>query len=313
MISIVCPVYNEAGSLEELHSRIASVMDGINEPFELIFVNDGSTDASLKTIHTIVSKDRRVRCVNLSRNFGHQAAITAGMATACGDAMVLMDSDLQDRPEALPQFIEKWRQGFEVVYACRVKRKEGPLKRAAFKFFYRIQSALANVDIPMDAGVFCLMDKRVVDSITGFPESNRYLPGLRAWVGFRQTGVDVERDPRYDKTPRVSFSQLVKLAMDGILSFSIGPLRIATAMSLILGMISLSFLFFIMYHKFFTHKAMPGWSSTLGAVLTIGALQLFSMGLIGEYLGRIYDEVKKRPLYIIREIISADNKSDSND
>lgn len=313
MISIVCPVFNESGSLEELYKRVALAMEKAGEDFELTLVNDGSTDDSLKVIHKLIEKDSRVRCVNLSRNFGHQAAISAGMETAAGAAVILMDSDLQDRPEALPEFIEKWREGFEVVYACRVKRKEAAAKRAAFKLFYKVQSAMANVDIPMDAGVFCLMDRRVVKSITSFPETNRYLPGLRAWVGFRQTGIEVERDQRYDNSPRVSFSQLVKLAMDGILSFSIGPLRIATAMSLLLGFVSLSFLFFIMYHKFFTHKAMPGWSSTLGAVLIIGALQLFSMGLIGEYLGRIYDEVKKRPLYIIREIISSKNDSDSNE
>lgn len=309
MISVVSPVYNEAGALRELCSRVAAALEKIGELFEIVLVNDGSTDDSLQVIRQLVSEDRHIKGVNLSRNFGQQPALTAGIDLAAGDAVVLMDADLQDSPEDLPLLIEKWREGYEVVYAMREKRKENFLMRAAFRTFYRVQTYLANVRMPVDSGIFCLMDRKVVDSIKSLPEQNRYLPGLRAWVGFRQTGVPMERAERYDRRARVGLRGLVKLAIDGVIGFSSFPLRIATFMSLFVGMISLLVIFFILFHKFVTHKALPGWASTMGSTLILGALILFSLGLIGEYLARIYDEVKKRPLYIIREVITGDKKT----
>ena len=309
MITVVCPVYNEAGSLRELTSRIRATLDGAGVEFELLLVNDGSTDESLRIIRDMVKADGRVKGISLSRNFGQQAAITAGLDVARGDAVILMDADLQDSPEALPKFVEKWKEGFEVVDAVRTGRKEGPALRLAFKMFYLVQTRLVDSHIPRDSGLFCLMDRRVVDLLKEMPEHNRYLPGMRAWVGFRQAGMPVERGRRYDDRNRVGLKGLVKLALDGIFSFSVVPLRIATMFSLAAGGVSVFVIMFVIFHKFITGRAIPGWASTLGSTTLLGALILFSLGLIGEYLARIYDEVKKRPLYIVREIIENGSRS----
>jgi len=283
---------------------VYATLETAGEQFEIILVNDGSGDRSLDEIRRLVAADPRIKGISFSRNFGQQAALTAGMDAAAGDAVILMDADLQDEPEALPCFIRKWREGFDVVYAVRSKRKESLFKRAAFKLFYRVQAYLANIHTPLDSGVFCLMDRRVVDAMKNCGERNRYLTGLRAWVGYRQTGVTVERGARYDGKSRVGWGGLFKLAFDAVFSFSVVPLRIATTLALILGLASMYMLAFIIYHKLITHRAIPGWASGFGATLLLGSIQLFALGLIGEYLGRIYDEVKRRPLYIITDTIT---------
>jgi dolichol-phosphate mannosyltransferase len=277
------------------------MLGGVDLEAEVIFVDDGSSDGSAALVKGLCLEDPRVRQLRLSRNFGHQSALTAGIDHASGEAVVLMDADLQDRPEALPAFIAAWREGAEVVYALRVRRKEGPLQRTAFRAFYVLLSRLSGIPQPQDAGIFCLLDRQVVDVLKGMPEHNRYFPGLRAYAGFRQRGIEVERDPRFSGRPRVGVLGLAKLALDGIVSFSYVPIRLVTAMGFLIALAAFSVMCDVLYKKLVSHEAILGWASTLTAILFLGGTQLITLGLVGEYIGRIYEEVKKRPYYIVRE------------
>jgi len=302
-LSIVIPVFNEAETIETICSRVASVLSHITDDYEVIFVNDGSTDSSLQLLVTVAARDKRFRVINLSRNFGHQTAITAGLQYASGAAVIIMDGDLQDPPELIPSFLEKWKEGFEIVYAVRAKRKEGLLKRVLYKSFYLALRTLAHIDIPLDSGDFGLINRRVLDIINKMPECNRFIRGLRSWVGFRQTGVPYDRDARFSGAPKYSFSKLFKLALDGLVSFSTIPLRLATAMGFIIS--GLSFLGILIYiYRFFTTPRVPGFTTLIIIVLFIGGVQLITVGILGEYIGRIYDETKQRPLFIVRETIN---------
>ena len=303
MFSIIIPLYNEEKTIPELFTRLAAVTDGMNDPWELILVDDGSTDGSFTAMCALHRNDPRIKVVRLSRNFGHQIAISAALDLAQGDAVILMDGDLQDPPELLPQLLKLWKDGYHVVYTVKTSRKENWLKRLAFKSFYRILSAMSSIKIPMDAGNFSLMDRRVVEVLRTMPERNRYISGLRAWAGFQQTAVYYDRGPRFAGKPQMSLGRLFHLALDGIFSFSNAPLRAAIYFGMAAAMVSFAGGLYVVYEKLFTNLAILGWASTIVSILFVGGMILMTLGVIGEYISRIYEEVKKRPLYVIRDKI----------
>ncbi len=306
--SVVIPVYNEAPTLPELCRRLAAVISSTRDAWEVVFVNDGSADNSLDILLDLRTKYPLIRVVDLSRNFGHQPALTAGLDHASGRAVILMDADLQDPPEALPRFIEHWRKGYQVVYALRIKRKEGLLLRWAFSGFYRIQTRISRVKTPLNAGIFSLIDRAVINALQHMPEHHRYLAGLRAYAGFRQTGIEVERGARSDGEPKVGFRGLVRLALDAIFAFSTFPLRLV----LFSGILVSSFSFVLaaagVYYRFVLRQPLFDWAFGLSTTFFFGGIQLISIGIIGEYIGRIYDEVKHRPYYITRATYGFDQK-----
>lgn len=301
-LSIVVPIKDEIEILPELTRRLTAVIDDQMPDAEIVFVDDGSMDGSARWIAEKHAEDPRIKLVRLSRNFGHQAAVTAGLAHARGKAIVLMDGDLQDPPELIPTLVRKWREGNEVVHTVKIRRQESLARRIAFRAFYRmIRSLSSETDLPLQAGLFSLLDRRVVDELNIMPERNRYLAGLRSWVGFRQTAVDYERDARYAGTPRVSVMRLFRLAFDGIFSFSNLPLRLATLLGLVVSLAAFLLMATILYLRLFTDRAILGWASLMTSILFLGGVILVTIGIIGEYTGRIYDEVKRRPLYVVAE------------
>jgi len=303
-LSIIVPVFNEADVLPELQRRLLATLETLNAPFEIIYVNDGSADGTLSLLEEIASGDLRVKVIALSRNFGHQPALTAGCDHASGRALILMDGDLQDRPEAIPDFIRAWKEGSEVVYAVRASRQETWPLRKAFSLFYWLMKKMSGIDQPLDAGIFSLLDRKVIDVLRSMPERNRYFPGLRAYAGFNQTGIPVDRDARYAGASRVRVSGMIKLALDGLFSFSYLPIRIITATGCITAVGSVGYAFRVLYKKLVSGEAILGWASTLSAILFLGSLQLIMLGILGEYLGRIYEEVKNRPYYVVARKIN---------
>ncbi|MCS3679371.1 dolichol-phosphate mannosyltransferase [Salinibacter ruber] len=308
LVSVVIPCFNEEEVLEELYRRLSEAAAEWQEALEVILVDDGSTDATWEKMEEIHQQDERWRIVRFSRNFGHQTAVSAGLQYATGDAVIVMDADLQDPPEELHRFIAKWREGYEVAYAIRKERKESVFKRAAYKGFYRLLSSLSRHDIPLDSGDFCLMDRTVVDLINQMPEKNRFVRGLRAWAGFRQTGVEYERHERAQGEPKYTFSKLMKLAIDGIFSFSAAPLRLATFFGLLVSAVAFLGIGFTVAQRLFSDwfaqfglAPVPGYATMVISVLFIGGVQLVCIGLVGEYVGRIYDETKRRPAWIVQE------------
>ena len=300
-ISIVLPLYNEAAVLNRLYQAVRNALEnekGISS-YEILFVNDGSTDKSFEVLEQIASDDCHVRVLHFSRNFGHQAAVQAGLKHATGDAIVLMDSDMQDNPASIPQFIAKWREGFDVVYAVRTDRKENIIKRAMFHSFYRVLNFVSRTPMPMDAGNFGLIDARVAQQIVSMGESDRYFPGLRQWVGFRQTGIEIERHARHDEKPRVSIFQLFQLAKTAIFSFSRVPLSMFYVIAMLSTLVCLGCICFTVYHKVFTQLAVPGWTSITIVASLFGALNSLGIGILGEYVVRIYDQVRDRPQFIV--------------
>jgi len=298
-ISVIIPVYNEEENLPELYRRLTDTLAPAGK-YEIIFVNDGSSDKSVEIIKGLNESDAHIRLINFSRNFGHQAAITAGIDYSRGRAVILMDADLQDPPEVLTKMISLWKEGNEVVYAVRQNRKEFFLKRTAYFTFYRLLQFIANIDIPLDSGDFCLMDKKVVDQLKALPERNRFLRGLRSWVGFKQTALPYERDARHAGATKYSFRKLVKLALDGIVSFSSFPLRLATFIGFFTCSLSIIYLLVAVVAHFIGNPP-QGWTSIVAVVLLIGGIQLIILGIIGEYIARIYEESKQRPTYIVRD------------
>jgi len=303
LVSVVMPVYNEAEVLPILTSRVAGVLEECQVAYELIFVNDGSTDQSGQTLDRLAD-DERIRVVHLSRNFGHQAAVQAGLNAARGDAVVLMDSDLQDAPEAIPRFLAEWQAGYDVVYALRTKRKENWLKRTMFAGFHRLMSAVAATPIPADAGIFGLVDRRVARQIAAMGENDRYFPGLRSWVGFRQKGIEVERNARYDDHPRVSFLGLVRLAKTAMFSFSSFPLAVFHVIGVAASLVFLGLGGFAVFCKLFTSWAIPGWTSYMLTGSFFGAINALGISILGEYVIRIYDQVRARPAYIVERRVN---------
>lgn len=305
MISIVAPVYNEEQVLPELRRRVAGVMDALGEPWELVLVNDGSRDRSAAVIAELHQQDPRVKGISFSRNFGFQIAVTAGLDFASGDAVILTDADLQDPPELYPDMIAKWREGFDVVYGVRVSRVgETRFKLWTAKLFYRLIRRITKIDIPLDTGDFRLMDRRVVKAIRSMPERNRFLRGMVPWVGFRQTGVPYERASRYAGESKFSsVRQMLPFALDAITSFSYLPLQLATYLGFFMaGLAALAIVAVVLVRLFGPSAPLLGQATTLVAVLFLGGVQLICLGIIGEYLGRIYDEVKGRPLYLIDQL-----------
>ena len=301
--SVVIPIFNESEIIPELWRRLSDILDKLDSSSEVIFINDGSVDNSLELLKEINHKNQKVKIISFSRNFGHQCALSAGIDHANGKAVILMDGDLQDSPEAIISFLRLWQQGYDVVYAIRKNRKEKWLKRLAFKSFYYIQRKLSGIVTPMDAGIFSLMDRKVILTLRQMPERNKYLSGLRAYAGFKQIGVYVERGPRYRGQPKVSVSKLFKLAFDGIFSFSTIPLKIATILGLVSAIISFIIGLIGLYVKFILGQEFLSWAYGLTTTFFMGGIQLLSLGIIGEYIGRIYDEVRQRPYYIIQEKI----------
>lgn len=303
--SIIVPIYNEEASLPELYRRVMAVMAALPGTVELILVNDGSRDRSLALMRDLHQTDERVCYLSFARNFGHQIAVTAGLNFARGHAVIIMDADLQDPPELIPQLVEQWQQGFDVVYAQRTQRRqEGWFKRFTAYAFYRILKHLADVDIPTDTGDFCLMDRRVVAVLNAMPERNRYIRGLRSWIGFRQTAVLFERDPRFAGEVKYTFRKSFGLAVNGLVSFSTVPLRLSTYLGLISGCVALLMAVLVIYWRlFYPASPLTGYAIIAAAIFFLGAVQLFSIGILGEYVGRIYDEVKNRPLYTLGEVV----------
>lgn len=303
-LSLVFPIYNEEENVPELYRRVVKVIeDNEIENAEILFVNDGSSDRSEELIRELKKTDPKVKLINFSRNFGHQAAITAGMEFSKGEAVILMDGDLQDPPEVLGKMVEAWRDGGEVVYAVRKKRKESALKRFTYFSFYRLLQKIANIDIPLDSGDFCLMDRRVVNQINKLPERNRFVRGLRSWVGFRQVSFPYERHARYSGTAKYDFRKLMQLALNGIFSFSSFPLRLATYVGFLIVLIGLLSLIALVVGYFVAGHFPQGWTSLMVVVLFVGGVQLLILGAIGEYVALINDEVKQRPNYVIREFL----------
>jgi len=312
MISIVIPIFNEQEILEQLYDRLESAAPLWKEEYEILLVDDGSSDNSLEIMCSFSKKNPHYRIIKLSRNFGHQPAISAGIKNAKGDAVIIMDGDLQDPPEELPRFLDKWREGYHVVYAIRTKRKEGLLKRIAYKAFYRLLARVSDIDIPIDSGDFCVMDRKVVDALNiQMPEKIRFVRGLRAFAGFKQIGVTYERAKRAGGEVKFTFRKLVKLAIDGIFDFSTFPLRLATYLGLIISIPSFLLGLFFIVHRIVGFKILgyspqdtPGMATLAVAMFFLGGVMLIMLGVIGEYLGRIYIEVKQRPFFIIEEEIN---------
>lgn len=302
--SVVVPVFNEREVLNELYKRMISVMDKLGEPCEIIFVNDGSNDGSLELMKTFRSQDSRVKIIDFSRNFGHQIAITAGLDYASGEAVITIDADLQDPPEIIPNLIGKWKEGFDVVYGIREKRAgEKIFKLATASIFYRFLKRITDMNIPADTGDFRLMSRKVIESLKNIRERNRFVRGLVSWVGYRQIGVNYKREKRFAGRTKYSLRKMLKFAIDGISSFSFLPLRIASYGGFVSSGIGLLYAVYTMFCKLFTNKTVPGWASLMVAILFLGGVQLIAIGIIGEYIARIGQETKQRPLYIINEII----------
>ena len=311
MISIVIPIFNEEENLQNLYTRLTAAAPSWAEDYEIVLVDDGSRDSSLTMMRVMAEKDARVRVVKLSRNFGHQPAISAGIKTAKGDAIVIMDGDLQDPPEELNRFLDKWREGYEVVYAIRTKRKEGFFKKIAYSTFYRILAWISDIEIPLDSGDFCVMDRKVVNVLVHeMPEQLRFVRGMRAFAGFKQIGVTYERAERAAGEVKYTFKKLVQLALDGLFGFSSFPLRLATYMGFIISIPSFFLGIFFVLHRLIGFKVFghapeetPGTASLAVGMYFLGGVILIILGILGEYIGRIYIEVKKRPFFVIDEVI----------
>lgn len=307
-LSVVVPLYNEEGNVAPLLDRITGILDRLPEmpTYEIILVNDGSGDGTLAQIRSEMARRPNITLVNLSRNFGHQLAATAGLDVTRGEAVVLMDGDLQDPPELIAQFVERWRAGYDVVYAVRRTRKgESAFKLFTARMFYRTIKRLTNVSIPVDTGDFRLMSRRVVNALKHSRERHRFLRGMVSWVGFNQTGVEYDRDERHSGVTKYPLSKMFKFAVDGITSFSDAPLRFASYLGFSASTVAFVYALWIIAFKIFNLNPPTytrGWASTIVAVLFLGGVQLIGIGILGEYIGRIYDEVKARPLYLVSDI-----------
>jgi dolichol-phosphate mannosyltransferase len=307
MLSVVVPIYNEEENIAAFHTAVRTVMGNLQESWEVIYVNDGSRDKSLSLLLDIQRRDPHVSVVEFSRNFGHQAALTAGLEVAQGDAIMLMDGDFQDPPEVLPRMVQAWKTGAKVVIAERSSRAEKGLRGKMFPLFYKIMGLISDFPIPLNAGIFGLLDRQAADAIINLQESNRYLPGLRAWVGFPTAIVYYERADRAAGEPKQTFVKLFKYAMDAIFSFSYKPLRVGMALgglvlafSVFLSLVAVGNAFF--HLKFFGIIPGEGHVGTMLAILFLGGIQLICMGLLGEYIGRVYDEVRRRPLFLVHKV-----------
>ena len=306
LLSVVVPCFNEEAVLRETHRRLAGALAGLAEreglDYEVVYVDDGSRDRTPLVLQQLQAGDRRVRVVRFSRNFGHQIAVTAGVEHARGDAVVLIDADLQDPPEVIGEMVARWREGYDVAYGVRTDRPgESAFKRATATGFYRLINRLSETPIPLDTGDFRLMDRKVVDALQAMPERDRFVRGMVSWVGFRQVAVPYGRDPRLAGESKYPLFKMVRFALDGVTSFSVQPLRVATWLGFAVSALSLVGIVYALGLRLFTSTWVAGWTAMMIAVLFLGGVQLLSLGVIGEYIGRIYGEAKRRPLYLVQE------------
>lgn len=303
LISVVVPCYNEALVIRETHGRLVGALAGLaGAQFEIVYVDDGSRDETAATLHELQTTDARVRVLLLSRNFGHQIAVTAGLEHAAGDCVVIIDADLQDPPEVIAEMFARWREGSHVAYGVRTDRAgETAFKLWTAKTYYRLINRLSGIEMPLDTGDFRLMDRSVVNAMLAMPERDRYLRGMVSWVGFRQTPVYYKRAPRFAGASKYPLLKMLRFATDGVISFSFTPLRFAVWMGFIAIAMALAGIVYAVLLRLYTHDWVRGWASIFVAVLFMGGVQLVSLGIIGEYIGRIYGEVKQRPLYFVRE------------
>lgn len=306
-LSVVIPVLDEEENLPILYRALAEQLRELGS-YEIVFVDDGSQDRSVELILELAERDRSIVLVRFSRNFGHQAALSAGLDHARGDAIVFMDADLQDPPELLAELVRQWDGGGEVVYAYRTKRDAKNWKRVCYFLFYRIFQRLAEMDVPLDSGSFCLIDRQVADAIRSLPERNRFLPGLRSWVGFRQVGVAYERPERLAGEVKYTTRRLIQLALDGLLSFSSFPLRLSSYLGFVTSALGVVYTLFAVVARIFIGELPAGWTSTIAILLTVSGVQLIMMGVLGEYLARTYEEAKGRPLYVVRDVHGAQHR-----
>jgi len=307
--SVVVPVFNEEEVISESYKRLTNVMREIGEPYEIVFVDDGSRDKTFEMIKDISKSDNAVRLVSFSRNFGHQPAVSAGINESSGEAVIVIDADLQDPPEIIPKMIKKWKAGFQVVYGKRLKRQgETFFKKLTAKMFYRFLSSMTNVKIPVDTGDFRLIDRKVCDTFSALTERNRYIRGLISWVGFSQTYVEYIRDERFAGETKYPLKKMIKFASDGIMSFSYKPLKLATYLGFIVSAASFVYMIVVIIQRLLGHAAAIGWASTIAALLLLNGITLIILGIMGSYIGRIYDEVQNRPLYIIKDKIGYDEQ-----
>lgn len=305
LISVIVPMYFEEAVADECYKRLSKVLDDQDADYEIIFVNDGSKDRTIEILKGLAENDRRVKVIDFSRNFGHQSAVTAGVFNAKGEAIVIIDADLQDPPELINEMLVKWRQGFDVVYAIRKKRKgETWFKLISARMFYKFINYLSDVDIPKDTGDFRLMDRKVVDAFKTMPEKNRFIRGMISWVGFEQTYVEYERDERFAGKTKYPLKKMLKFASDGIIAFSTKPLKFMIRLGSLTMGIALAILIYSLVVKLTGGYTSPGWTSLMVAITFFSGVQLMSLGILGEYIARIYDESKDRPLYIIKEKIN---------
>ncbi|MEB3328908.1 MAG: glycosyltransferase family 2 protein [Candidatus Sericytochromatia bacterium] len=300
-LSVVVPLFNEEANVAELERRLTAVLTGLGLRWEVLLVNDGSLDGTRSLLDALCAQDRRYKALHLTRNFGHQAAVSAGLDHAEGDTVAVLDADLQDPPELLGAMRARWAEGYHVVYGVRRKRKEAWLKRASYWLYYRVLRLSSSLEIPLDAGDFSLMDRRVVLALRALPERNRFVRGIRHWVGFRQVGLAYERDARHAGEVKYTPRKLVRLALDGLIAFSDAPLRLAIYLGMLFALSSFVLAVGFVAIKLTLDVEPRGWTSTVILMLFIGGVQLLTLGIIGEYISRIYDEVKRRPVYLVAQ------------
>ncbi|MCK5128481.1 MAG: glycosyltransferase family 2 protein [Clostridiales bacterium] len=310
-LSVVVPMYFEEAVVEECHSRLSAVVSDYD--YEVIYVNDGSTDNTLPMLKDIASKNNRIKIISFSRNFGHQAAVTAGVKYATGDCIVIIDADLQDPPEIIPDMINLWQEGYEVVYAKRKKRKgESFFKRLTAKAFYRILGSLTDTKIPNDTGDFRLIDRKVANAFKQMGEHNRFIRGMVAWLGFKQIPIEYVRDVRYAGETKYPLKKMLKLALDGIMSFSTKPIKLVTNLGALTLLFSFGIIVYVLISKFTGNAISDGWASTMIVITMLSGVQLISLGVVGGYISRIYEESRNRPIYLISEEVNIEEEADEN-
>lgn len=303
-VSIVVPCFNEEDGIAECHRRVTEILRGLNISYEIVYVDDGSRDETLSRLAAIHASDPHVTVIELSRNFGHQPAVTAGLEAATGQAVVIMDADLQDPPELIPAMLDKWAEGYEVVYAVRESReRETGFKRWTAKAFYRLINLLSEIEIPLDAGDFRLLDRKAVEAMKSMPERHRFIRGMCSWIGFRQCGIKYARGARFAGSTKYPVRKMMNLALDGIASFSTVPLRVLAVIGLASAVLALLGIVYALVVRLFTHSWVAGWAISFIVLLFLGGLQMMSIGVVGEYVGRIYTETKQRPLYVARTVL----------
>jgi glycosyltransferase involved in cell wall biosynthesis len=301
-LSIVVPLYNEEANVHALYERLRAVVESMGVSYEFVFINDGSRDSTLALVHGLSQRDPHVRYIDLSRNFGHQIAVTAGLDHAAGEAVVIIDADLQDPPELIPELYEKLRSGYEVVYAKRLSRPgESAAKLMTAKLFYRMLAAITHVDIPVDTGDFRIISRKVVEALKLMPEQSKFLRGQISWIGFRQTYVQYNRAQRAGGETGYTYSKMLRLAIDGITAFSDFPLKLASLSGFFVSGVAFLIMLYTLYSRFVSHNYQPGWASLMISVLFMGGVQLIAIGIIGEYIGRLSADVRQRPLYLIAD------------